>query len=199
LIQPPGGFQSNTNRAERTIALEEDTAWLVDETRADLTAGEPHQVRRLRPPGVGLRELVVGLLLVGMVGTVAELVLLEHTESIWQWVPLVVFGVGVIAAVALLARPSRITVRFFQFMMLAFVAAGVAGLILHYRGNVEFELEMYPSMKGFELMWNSLKGATPSLAPGAMSQLGLIGLACTYRHPILRAVRPSQEDHKEAS
>jgi hypothetical protein len=195
-----GGFSgSNTNRIERTIALEENTASLVEEQRGALTEDEPGRVRRSRAPFAGLRELVLGLLAVGMAGTLAELVLLEHTESVWQWVPLVVLGVGVVAVIGLLARASRITVRLFQIIMTAFVVAGVAGLILHYRGNVEFELEMYPSMKGLELMWNSLKGATPSLAPGAMSQLGLIGLACTYRHPILRGTTPSREDHKEAS
>ena len=32
-----------------------------------------------------------------------------------------------------------------------------------------------------------LTGATPALAPGAMVQLGLIGLAYTFRHPALRS------------
>ena len=40
-------------------------------------------------------------------------------------------------------------------------------------------------MRGLELVWEALKGATPALAPGAMAQLGLVGLAFAYRHPLL--------------
>jgi hypothetical protein len=44
---------------------------------------------------------------------------------------------------------------------------------------------MNPALAGFELVRESLSGATPALAPGTMIQLGLIGLAYTYRHPRL--------------
>ena len=70
--------------------------------------------------------------------------------------------------------------------MAAFVIAGVAGVILHYRGNAEFELEMHPAVRGFDLFRDAMMGATPALAPGTMAQLGLLGLASTYRHPRLR-------------
>ena len=65
------------------------------------------------------------------------------------------------------------------------LSSGVLGLYLHYRGNVEFELEMYSSLRGFELFWEALKGATPALAPAAMAHLGLVGLAYSYHHPLL--------------
>jgi hypothetical protein len=75
--------------------------------------------------------------------------------------------------------------RVFQATMLLFVISGFAGLFLHYQGNVEFELEMYPSLKGLELFRKAIKGTTPpTLAPGTMIQLGLLGLAYTYRHPV---------------
>ena len=72
--------------------------------------------------------------------------------------------------------------------MLAFVASGGLGVALHYRGNEAFELEMYPSRAGFELVRETLTGATPVLAPGSMSLLGLVGLVVTYRHPSRPAV-----------
>lgn len=71
--------------------------------------------------------------------------------------------------------------------MVAFVAAGLLGLYYHYTGNSEFELEMRPSMEGFELVWESLKGATPALAPGTLVQFGLLGLLHTFKHPLLAA------------
>ena len=60
------------------------------------------------------------------------------------------------------------------------VAGGIVGLILHYRGNVEFELEMHPAASGLALFWESVRSATPALAPAAMIQLGLLGLVYAY-------------------
>ena len=77
-----------------------------------------------------------------------------------------------------------------QLLMVLFLGAGILGVGLHYQGNNEFELEMYPSLAGVELLSKALTGATPVLAPGSMSLLGVIGLALTYRHPLLRDLAP---------
>jgi hypothetical protein len=136
--------------------------------------------------GGGLRRLFLALLLAGMIGLIAELALLEHVESVWQWVPLVALVLGFAAGAALLLRPGPATVRAFQGMMAIFVAAGVLGLYLHFRGNVEFEREMDSGLRGLALVWEALRGATPALAPGTLAHFGLLGLACTWRHPALR-------------
>ena len=60
-------------------------------------------------------------------------------------------------------------------MILSMFSAGL-GIFFHLKGNVEFELEMYPNMGGLKLIWESLKGATPALAPGTMLACGMIGL-----------------------
>ena len=118
----------------------------------------------------------------------AELLFIGHVADVWQLLP-----VGLLAAsLAVLgwhaARPGRGSVRGVQALMLAFVASGGLGVALHYRGNEAFELEMYPSRAGFELVRETLTGATPVLAPGSMSLLGLVGLVVTYRHPSRPAV-----------
>jgi hypothetical protein len=46
---------------------------------------------------------------------------------------------------------------------------------------------MSPSRDGMSLISKTLTGATPVLAPGSMSLLGVVGLAFTYRHPALRS------------
>jgi hypothetical protein len=51
------------------------------------------------------------------------------------------------------------------------------GTFLHYRGNVEFELELTPGIRGLALFREAITGATPALAPGAMIVVGLVGLA----------------------
>jgi hypothetical protein len=44
---------------------------------------------------------------------------------------------------------------------------------------------MSPSRAGLSLMASRRDGATPVLAPGTMSLLGIVGLAFTYRHPAI--------------
>jgi len=132
-----------------------------------------------------LRALLLAVLALALVGTGAELLLIGHTEEIWQLLPLVAIGMGLVGIVALAVRPTRVTIQLFRLLMGLFIVTGLLGLVLHYLGNAEFELEMRPSMSGFELVWNSLTGATPALAPGSMIQLGLLGLLCTLRHPAL--------------
>jgi hypothetical protein len=141
--------------------------------------------------GAPLRRLLLALVFIGAAGLEVELLLLEHFESALQWTPLVLLGVVLAAALLVWRRPSPATVRFFQSVMVLCVAAGVVGIILHYRGNVEFELEREP-LHGWRLFWEAIRGATPALAPGAMAQLGLLGLVYSYRHPALRREPPEQ-------
>jgi hypothetical protein len=133
-----------------------------------------------------LRRILLALLVLGIAGLAAELLLLEHTESAQQWIPLVLLGAALLCAAAVAVRPAPRTLAPFRAVMAACVAAGVVGLVLHVRGNVEWELESDPSLGGAALLWKALHGATPALAPGALAQLGLLGLALAYRHPALR-------------
>jgi hypothetical protein len=135
------------------------------------------------PDAAFLRRVLAALFLFGSVGTAAELWLLEHTEDAWQKAPLVLIAIASVVLAVLTVRPSAAGVRIFQLAMVAFIASGVAGLALHYQGNVEFELELQPDASGFHLFWETMKGATPVLAPGTMALLGAIGLTYTYRHP----------------
>lgn len=145
-----------------------------------------------------LRLLLMGLLAFSIAGTVVELFLLEHIEDLNQQLPLYAIVIGVVAGAALLAWPRPATVHTFRAVMLGFMVIGVVGVWLHYRGNAEFELEMYPAMEGLELFRKSMAGATPTLAPGLMVQLGLLGLAATHAHPALRRPRGGRSSHEEA-
>ena len=142
------------------------------------------------PDGGTLRPLLLALVAIGAAGLEVELLLQKHYESAWQLTPLVLLGLVLAAAALVWRRPSPRTVRFFQAIMLLCVVAGAVGLFLHYRGNVEFELERESSLQGLRLFWKAVRGATPALAPGAMAQLGLLGLVYCYRHPALRRDPP---------
>jgi hypothetical protein len=133
-----------------------------------------------------IRRILLGLVLLGICGLTLELLLLEHTESATQLLPFAVLGAGLAGTIAVGIRPNARSIRFFQIVMLLFIATGLLGLYLHLRGNVEFEREQDPSARGLDLVWRSLHGGVPLLAPAAMAQLGLLGLVFAYRHPLLR-------------
>lgn len=134
-----------------------------------------------------LRRIVFIILGITLVGTASELVLLAHWESPIQWIPLVGYSLGLITWAAVGVKTGHLTLRAFQVVMAGFVIAGAAGVFFHFRGNVAFARETYPDMTGLAFLKEVITGATPMLAPGTMAQLGLLGLAFTYRHPGLRA------------
>jgi hypothetical protein len=121
--------------------------------------------------------------MVGFAGMGLELLFIGHVEDRLQLVPVVLLPTGLIAIAWHTLRPSRASARSVRLLMALFVASGGLGVGLHYRGNHEFELEMYPSMAGMELVRETLTGATPVLAPGSMALLGLVGLAAVHGFP----------------
>jgi hypothetical protein len=132
-----------------------------------------------------LRQLLLAVVLIGIAGLEVELALLRHAESLTQWIPHIALLIGLLVTAAVYFRPRPKTLRSFQVLMVLYLLIGVLGVYLHYRGNVEFALERDPTLSGLRLLWKALRGATPSLAPGALAQVGLLGLLYTYRHPAL--------------
>lgn len=169
----------NTRRRVPTVAAPPNAP--------EAAPGDPKREFAEDEAGSGtIRQIVLILVLFGATWLTLELLLLEHTESAWQWMPLAVLAAGISSSLAVAARPTPHLVRLFRTVMMLFVATGLFGVYLHYTGNTEFELEMDAAARGLDLLWRSLQGATPVLAPGAMAQLGLFGLAYAYRHPALR-------------
>ena len=143
----------------------------------------------------GILSLRRGALLIFVLGTLglgAELLLLGHFEEWRQQVPLVLLGLGLILLATRLLYRGALILRLFRWTMLTFVLGGLAGLWLHLSANMEFELEMYPTLSGLGLLAKALGGALPALAPGVLVQLGLIGFLYTHQHPAL-----SREQTKE--
>lgn len=142
--------------------------------------------------GAAVRSALFWIVVLGMCGTGAELLLLGHTEDRLQWIPLALIFFGLLAAAWHRASRSAASLRAFQLILLGFVASGFAGIYFHYRGSAEFKLESNPSLRGWKLFREAVRSkAPPLLAPGAMIQLGLIGLAFAHRHPAL--ARPREE------
>jgi hypothetical protein len=130
-----------------------------------------------------VRRMLGAILLLGMTGTSVELLLMGHHEGVEQLIPLVLFGVGIAAVGWHFVAASAASGTVVKAVMVLFLAAGLTGVYYHLAANLEFQRETDPALRGSALFWKALHATVPpALAPGVMVQLGLVGLAYTYRH-----------------
>lgn len=129
-----------------------------------------------------MRRLLLALLCLACIGTTTELWMMGHHEDPWQWAPLAVMVACAGCAMWVMATWAIPAVRTLRVLMVVLMLTGATGAFMHYRANMEFQLEMDPSLGGFELMGKILHAkAPPSLAPGNMALIGLIGLVAVWR------------------
>ena len=132
-----------------------------------------------------LRAWLRWLVLLGLFGTAIELILIGHDEDRLQIIPLASIAVAMLAvgrAIVWRTGGRLARLRVFQAAMVQLVLVGAAGCVIHYRANMEFKLEMDPSMRGFRLFSSVMQAkAPPALAPGNLALLGLLGLATVFR------------------
>jgi hypothetical protein len=125
-----------------------------------------------------LRGWILGILLLGLLGTVTELALLSHYEQPLQLVPLVLIALALVTLIWHAVQRGRTSLNAVLVVMILFVVAGFVGFIAHFQGSAEFQLDLDPSMSTWNLLAKVLQAkAPPLLAPGMMIQLGLLGLA----------------------
>jgi hypothetical protein len=125
-----------------------------------------------------LRRFLAAILFLGMAGSLTELWLLGHVEDFNQLIPVALLAAGLVLLGWTLARPSWRGVMLWRALMALFVVAGLTGSLLHFRANLEFQLEVDPALAGSALFWKAAYAKSPpALAPGVMAQLGLLGLA----------------------
>ena len=134
-----------------------------------------------------LRECLLVLYLVGTASMTVDLVLLGHFQNLRQWAPLFALQLGPLTLIWQQIWCTHRATRVFQFVMVLLAATGFAGLWFHSSRNLGFALEIDPSAAARQIVNETLTGPTPTLAPGALIHLGLLGLLYTYRHPWLRS------------
>jgi hypothetical protein len=146
----------------------------------------------LPPAERQLRRFILLLLTGGLIALFGELLALGHDEDWKQFIPLTVIVVTLLAIAWHTVSGRAPSVRVLQSVFVLLIVTGATGIVLHYRSNVEFQLEVSPELAGWPLIRKALNAkAPPALAPGVMAQLGLLGLIYTFRHP---ALRESQEE-----
>jgi hypothetical protein len=130
-----------------------------------------------------VRRMLGAILLLGMTGTGVELFLMGHYEDFEQLIPVVLLGTGIVTVGWHFVAGSPASGTVVKAVMVLFVAAGLTGVYYHLAANLEFQQETDPTLRGSALFWKALHATVPpALAPGVMVQLGLVGLAYTYRH-----------------
>jgi len=134
-----------------------------------------------------LRQLILALLSFGLAALGAELLVIGHYEDAWQLVPVSLLAVTFMTILVHVIRGGSRGLTVLQILLVLMVASGALGIFLHYQANVSFQLDTNPDLKGWALYSRLLHSiAPPSLAPGAMAQLGFLGLIYTYKHPARR-------------
>ena len=128
-----------------------------------------------------ITTVLAAVLIFGMAGLLAELTLIAHYEDAAQWIPIALLAAGLLAVAAEIVLRRSWTQLLIQLTMVLIVGAGLLGVYFHFNGSREFQLEMDPQMRGTALVWHVLRAKSPpTLAPGAMVQLGILGLGYAY-------------------
>jgi hypothetical protein len=135
--------------------------------------------------------LVVSALL--LLGTLAELWLINHTEDPVQLIPFALCGLGLVAVFSALVRPRRAALLGLRVCMGLVVLGSLVGVYLHLESNLGFHRELHPNASNADLLWGTLGGANPLLAPGILALTAALAIAATYYHPALRASGRAEE------
>jgi len=118
-------------------------------------------------------------------GTIVELGLAEHTQSLIQFLPFVLCGLGLAAIIAVLLRPHKKTILGLRVVMSIAALSSLLGMYEHITSNLEVVAEVKPEAVGLGALWEALRGAAPILAPGILALMACLALAATYYHPAL--------------
>ena len=171
-------WSGTTDGSPGTLRARKET--LAPKTRQNVLVVGPPEVQKLR---LGMLALVA----LGTLAMLTDLLLIGHLEDPNQLIPLGVGGVGLVVALWAGVFPGVGALRVLQFVMLIYVGTGIVGMTLHAQANAEFQREVDAAISGLDLMWKVLGAkAPPSLSPGLLVQLGLLGLLFTYKHPALK-------------
>jgi hypothetical protein len=132
-----------------------------------------------------LRRFLLAVSATLYLGTVAELWLVGHTETVIQLIPFALCGLGLIIVIVALLYPRRATLLALRACAVVVLSGGLYGVYEHVAGNIAFLSEIQPNAKTREIVMGAVGGANPLLAPGILALAAVLAVAASYRHPAL--------------
>ena len=127
-----------------------------------------------------LRFFYLGLAAFMCLGTIAELLLLDHTDGAVQLIPFFLSGLGFVTVLAVIFKPTKPVVWSMRLVMAVTILGSLFGMWEHLEGNFEFAREIHSGLSGTQLLWQAMAGANPLLAPGMLAIGALIAIAASY-------------------
>lgn len=127
------------------------------------------------------------------VGTLVELWLTNHMETLVQLIPFALCGLGLIAVIWAMLRPRRVALLALRACMALVALGSLFGVYQHLANNLGFQRELHPNASTGDHLMGALGGANPLLAPGILALTAALSIAATYYHPALRAKGREEE------
>ena len=133
-----------------------------------------------------LRRFLLAVTAAIFIGTVFELILVNHTEETLQWIPFGLSAIGLICVAWAWFSSGPLSLTALRWVMVLVALGSLLGIWLHFSGNLQFTREINPSYSLAEAIWPAMQGSYPLMAPGVLFLAGTLGFAATWKHPLLR-------------
>lgn len=127
-----------------------------------------------------LRTFLFGLAAFLFLGTVAELILVEHDESAIMLIPFGLCGIGLLALGLAWKRPAGKAILMVRIVMLGIAGGAAFGIYEHLMGNYNFVHEIRPRADFTSLIEPTLRGGAPLMAPGILAIGAAVSIAATF-------------------
>jgi FtsH-binding integral membrane protein len=132
-----------------------------------------------------VRKILLVTSVASMAGAAVELILLNHLTPLLQLIPVMLIALGLGSLLWYGISRNTTSMRIFQGTMFLCVISGFLGIVVHIAFSAADATKKDKTLHGMNLLHAALTGVAPALAPGTMIEIGLVGLAYTYRHPVL--------------
>ena len=125
-----------------------------------------------------IRSYLLGIIALVLFGLLLELIVLNHLKTPLQLLPVGLACLAMGATAWNFILPNAASIRILRGALLACSLIGLLGMAIHTAFYVSDHQNKAHRRRGLER-------EVPPLAPAAMLPLGLLGLAFTFRHPLL--------------
>jgi hypothetical protein len=148
-----------------------------------------------------LRRGLITLSALGVVGTLVELAILRHWESVSELIPWVMLAGSGAALLAVVVKATPGRVRLAGAMGLALAVGGAYGLVAHIGANMAtapLDAVIGPTWESLGIwrqIWMAATGGVgpaPPLSAASLVPTGLALALATFRHPALKARKEPQ-------